>query len=969
MTRTILDLAKPKTTVFDLSNVLNPRVNDDLAKISFHIQYDSKPFNMTGYKMYFISADENMGYINVDGMVDKVEYGDNVGNGDITFKFPANVFKKAGTFDSSKTMFVVENVNSNYIQSTINVSLTVLENGVAKFNADVDQIGYDSKLEQIHEQYKNKAQELLDELINQVQTANNFSDVKETANQAKKTANDSIAKANAVNNEVTTARSRFSNLNDRLNNQDIKINSAETAANASQNYSRLDIKNQQQDSVIATKADKYELENKLSQMKLYPEAFENADAIKKTYPDGKPGIFIAVDTGHQWYWVDGAWKDGGSYQAEGISPALKDIRIANNYQIYDTPGNAVRMQFREILNSLFSANTPNIFNKDTILSNKDLGPYGTLYTRAGFFVSNGIIVSDYIGRTLYYYKADKNGNVDGNAKLYTICAYDDTDRMIDRKTDYLNQYVIPSGTKYIRFSAGNTDVDKMMLSWSEQTKFSPYRSYSTLTDDVTKFVNVRSASGNYLTYPDKAYNLNSQALLNYDLEIGTIYKGENTDSAFRARSQGYVNPKGEPIKFVLNDWLGLGIKLIIVRYDMSGKYLTQFDLSQNGDLDCSYMSGKYKVYIIRMKNDAEDTTPLTLDIVSKLRSSISVVNTDRISELNTNDLYHVPYYWQDYLNDKIATIKDKLRDKNKFGFIYIADSHYNNNYWRSPALIKKIAEDCGINWMIYPGDLINENADKSVVISRMNKIVNDLGNTVSHFLPVVGNHDDNWNGQHGIYNAIINDQEMTGYIFGKLKGNIHYGETGKYYYTDDTIHKVRYVAVDTHDGDYQTDSSDSNKVLYKKYNVSDTQLEFIADALQSTNSDWSIVIFGHVPQFNPMGTTEGVTWTGQDKFNAILESLYSKSTYSLGSKQFDFKNSGTLVGTFFGHIHTDMIKKVGNINHVTIECDANLKNDYNHAKTFMTTTEQVLDIVIVDKQSKHVELIRVGAGEGREFNY
>ena len=338
MTRTILDLAKPKTVVFDLSTILNPRVNDDLVKISFHIQYDNKPFNMTGYKMYFISADENMGYINIDGMIDKIEAGDNVGNGDVTFRFPPNVFKKAGTFDSTKTMFVIENVNSNYIQSTINISLTVLENGIAKFNADVDQIGYDSKLEQIHEQYKNKAQELLDELINQVQTANNFSDVKETANQAKQVANDSIAKANAVNNEVITARSRFSNLNDRLNNQDIKINSAETTTNANANYNRLAEKDLSQDKIISTKADKVEiesrlneqeakistkadkneLEDKLSKMKLFPEAFENADAIKKTYPDGKDGIFVAVDTGHQWYWVNGAWKDGGSYQSNGI---------------------------------------------------------------------------------------------------------------------------------------------------------------------------------------------------------------------------------------------------------------------------------------------------------------------------------------------------------------------------------------------------------------------------------------------------------------------------------------------------------------------------------------------------------------------------------------------------------------------------------------------------------------------------
>ena len=335
MTRTILDLAKPKTTVFDLSNVLNPRVNDDLAKISFHIQYDDKPFNMTGYKMYFISADENMGYINVDGMVDKIEIGDNVGNGDVTFKFPPNVFKKAGTFDSAKTMFVVENVNSNYIQSTINVSLTVLENGTAKFNADVDQIGYDSKLEEIHNEYKNKAQNLIDELINQVQAVNNFNDVKETANQAKQVANDSIAKVNEVNNEVTTARSRFSNLNDRLNNQDIKINSAETTINANANYNRLAEKDSSQDIILSNKADKAEIENRLSQMKLYPEAFENADAIKQAYPDGKDGIFVAVDTGHQWYWVDGTWKDAGAYQSQG-SKIIKSSDVFQSNINYDS---------------------------------------------------------------------------------------------------------------------------------------------------------------------------------------------------------------------------------------------------------------------------------------------------------------------------------------------------------------------------------------------------------------------------------------------------------------------------------------------------------------------------------------------------------------------------------------------------------------------------------------------------------
>lgn len=60
-----------------------------------------------------------------------------------------------------------------------------------------------------------------------------------------------------------------------------------------------------------------ELSRRLAQMDNGVHAYPNADAIKQTYPNGKDGIFVAVDTGHQWYWVDGTWKDAGVYQSVG----------------------------------------------------------------------------------------------------------------------------------------------------------------------------------------------------------------------------------------------------------------------------------------------------------------------------------------------------------------------------------------------------------------------------------------------------------------------------------------------------------------------------------------------------------------------------------------------------------------------------------------------------------------------------
>lgn len=66
--------------------------------------------------------------------------------------------------------------------------------------------------------------------------------------------------------------------------------------------------------------------NKLAQMSLIPETFENSDAIKKAYPNGKTGIMVAVDTGHKWIWFNNQWNDCGAYQSAGY-PEVTETRV------------------------------------------------------------------------------------------------------------------------------------------------------------------------------------------------------------------------------------------------------------------------------------------------------------------------------------------------------------------------------------------------------------------------------------------------------------------------------------------------------------------------------------------------------------------------------------------------------------------------------------------------------------------
>ena len=68
------------------------------------------------------------------------------------------------------------------------------------------------------------------------------------------------------------------------------------------------------------------IENKLAQMSLIPETFENSDAIKNAYPNGKTGIMVAVDTGHKWIWFNTQWNDCGAYQSAGY-PEVTEARV------------------------------------------------------------------------------------------------------------------------------------------------------------------------------------------------------------------------------------------------------------------------------------------------------------------------------------------------------------------------------------------------------------------------------------------------------------------------------------------------------------------------------------------------------------------------------------------------------------------------------------------------------------------
>ena len=323
--RVTIDLMKKSTQIIDLSNVINPRVGDDDLLLPLHIIYGDNQTDMRGKDVEFLSNDPNKKNIYIAGTCNTNTPGDNLYMGDLTFRFPAGTFKADGTYDPDKTMFRIVDKETQKIISSVNVKITVMNNNI-EFNFDPDKSSYDSRAETMLQDFHDKGQAMLDEIkgLNNQAKSNVSGDTSTTAKEAKKQADQNAGDISNLKGEVTGARGRFADLPSREDAQDVAINQKESIANANKNYAVLQRKNNEQDNAINQKAGKFELEDKLSQMKLTPEGFANLDDLKARYPNGNPNLNVTVDNGHLYIWYDNVWKDCGQYQTAGLDKQALD---------------------------------------------------------------------------------------------------------------------------------------------------------------------------------------------------------------------------------------------------------------------------------------------------------------------------------------------------------------------------------------------------------------------------------------------------------------------------------------------------------------------------------------------------------------------------------------------------------------------------------------------------------------------
>lgn len=318
-----------------------------------------------------------------------------------------------------------------------------------------------------------------------------------------------------------------------------------------------------------------------------------------------------------------------------------------------------------------------------------------------------------------------------------------------------------------------------------------------------------------------------------------------------------------------------------------------------------------------------------------------------VEKLNNlaNENGEIPDYWQAALDEGVNAMRQAMETagRNKSSFLFYSDAHWDYGSQMSPKLLKYLYNNTAITKTFFGGDIVNsESSDRDSMeyLYEWREMLKGLPNHHS----VVGNHDDgnstnNLFSENYIYAYLLASEETPDMVLGD----------GMYYYIDEPCEKTRYLFLDT---------------AYK--GVDTAQMEFITQALKSTQSGWHIAVVAHTwyqPDYDQYDVRP-IPIAGLDTNASKVITLLDNYNSRIG----DFAEcEGWVEFCIGGHTHIDYdnVTSTG-IPIILVETDSqHIRSDLSF--TAGTTTESSVNGIIADYENHKIYVVRIGRGESREI--
>ena len=345
--------------------------------------------------------------------------------------------------------------------------------------------------------------------------------------------------------------------------------------------------------------------------------------------------------------------------------------------------------------------------------------------------------------------------------------------------------------------------------------------------------------------------------------------------------------------------------------------------------------------------------------------------------MNADDYRTIPDYWNEHLAQKIRRIHEKQTNGgvHAASFGVIADFHFTVNCLRSPALMEKILDDCGIPYFFLAGDFVSGMGmiEADDLIQEMSCVRRLFSRIEGKMLLAQGNHDPSYSTipGHGYAESLTSAQIYENmFRFQTTYPNRVFGEGGTYFYADDRAHKMRYIVLDSHDTPNDDVKPDGFPAYCKMkcLGFGEAQLRWFAEtALDVPTPEWTVVLCTH----------ESICGEDEEYINreivlGLIDAFRKHTVYEGNSNcadpaynasvRADFTGRGGDFAVWVGgHTHRDMVQTPDGILCLTTASDS--FNDIGN------TDEQCFDIFTVNRKKHRIDITRIGRGDSRSFGY
>ena len=246
--------------------------------------------------------------------------------------------------------------------------------------------------------------------------------------------------------------------------------------------------------------------------------------------------------------------------------------------------------------------------------------------------------------------------------------------------------------------------------------------------------------------------------------------------------------------------------------------------------------------------------------------------------------------------------------------------------------IAKVYDSTPTSYCVCGGDWIGNGDTQTEACYKLGRIDARMRSLINEYVPIVGNHDTNYQGKLDAYSEIY-----TGTLTDATIRNLLFRREGAAYYRYAGAASAMYVL------DSGTDSSATNMTEYRW-----AQIDWLANALKAETAD-NVIFAMHIIHNNDNGVIASLA----DNAMQVAEAYNARTTITLNGTTYDFNGcTGKVRFAIAGHRHTD---NVGTLHNIPYVMTTNL--EAGSVPTF--------DLVLADFDAGTAHFVRVGSGESR----